>query len=152
MRLREFRPEDAEVLADISRRAFESDTRVGAGSPGGPPGYDSPEWQSRMAAEAESYLVVESEDGIVGGMIVFGTDGDYWLGRMYIDPERQGRGLGSEALARLEATRPDWTRWRLETPPWNRRTQEFYRKAGYEPVGRSPSGDVLFEKRARRET
>ena len=37
--------------------------------------------------------------------------------------------------------------WSLETPPWNLRTQRFYEKAGYVRVGRTSSGDLLYEKR-----
>jgi GNAT superfamily N-acetyltransferase len=140
------------LLADISRRAFEQDVSVGAPGPGGPPGYDSAEWQTDIAREALAYLVIEHEGRVVGGLIVFGGRGDYWLGRMFIDPETQGRGLGSEALSRLERTYPDWTRWALETPPWNQRTQGFYERAGYARVGRSESGDVLYEKRAKQAT
>ncbi|MHA2351269.1 MAG: hypothetical protein ACXADL_16755 [Candidatus Thorarchaeota archaeon] len=34
-------PEDAEILTEISKRAFDSDIEVGAPGPGGPPDYDS---------------------------------------------------------------------------------------------------------------
>ncbi len=33
---------DADALADISERAFNSDVDCGAPGPGGPPGYDQP--------------------------------------------------------------------------------------------------------------
>jgi GNAT superfamily N-acetyltransferase len=148
--LRPFEVADAKGLARISRRAFEQDVAVGAPEPGGPPGYDSPEWQAQTAREATAYLVVEREGDVVGGLIVFGGHGDYWLGRMFVAPEWQGRGVGTEALHRLEEAYPDWTRWALETPVWNRRTQSFYEKAGYSRVGTSPSGDILYEKRSTR--
>ncbi len=150
MILRPFEARDAEVLAAISRRAFDQDVNLGAPGPGGPPGYDSAEWQTETAGDATAYLVVENDGEVVGGLIVFGSRGDYWLGRMFIDPERQNRGLGSEAIRRLEEAHPDWTRWSLETPSWNRRTQEFYEKAGYSRAGESGSGDILYEKRTTR--
>jgi RimJ/RimL family protein N-acetyltransferase len=146
MRLRPFVATDAEMLAAISRRAFDDDVLHGAPGTGGPPGYDSAEWQAQTASEATAYLTIEVGGSVIGGMIVFGTDGDYWLGRMFIDPDHQGRGLGSEALARLERKYPDATRWSLETPPWNRRNHRFYEKAGYSRAGISRSGDYLFEK------
>ena len=149
MRLRRFETRDATIMAAISRRAFESDVLHGAPAEGGPPGYDSADWQLETARAATAYLVIEVEGSAVGGMIVFGASGDYWIGRMFIDPEHQSRGHGSEALARLEREYPDATRWSLETPPWNRRNHGFYEKAGYVRAGVSKSGDYLFEKRRR---
>ena len=45
------KPEDAEILTEISTRSFDSDTEVGAPGKGGPPGYDSVE-QHRRATQA----------------------------------------------------------------------------------------------------
>ena len=40
---------DAEALTEIQVRTFDDDSRRFAGEPsGGPPGYDSPEWQVAM--------------------------------------------------------------------------------------------------------
>ena len=36
--------EDAATLTDVCKRAFDSDCEIGAPGPGGPPGYDSLEW------------------------------------------------------------------------------------------------------------
>jgi RimJ/RimL family protein N-acetyltransferase len=146
VRLRRFEREDAEVLAAVSRRAFENDVRHGAPEPGGPPGYDSPDWQLEMGETATAYLVIVVEDRVVGGMIVFGSAGEYWLGRMFIDPDQQGCGIGTAAVAELEQGFPDARLWSLETPPWNRRNHRFYEKVGYSHVGSSDSGDYLYEK------
>ncbi|MHA2302118.1 MAG: GNAT family N-acetyltransferase, partial [Candidatus Thorarchaeota archaeon] len=42
-------PEDAAILADISKRAFESDVDVGSAVSGGPMGYDSVDVHRRDA-------------------------------------------------------------------------------------------------------
>ena len=146
MKLKPFQPGDAEALAVVSRRAFENDVQYGAPEVGGPPGYDSTDWQLTTAEAATAYLVIVVEDSVVGGVIVFGSAGDYWLGRMFIDPDQQGRGIGTRAIAELEREFSDATRWSLETPPWNRRNHSFYQKVGYSRVGTSESGDYLFEK------
>lgn len=148
MEFRPFASSDATVLAAVSRRAFENDVLHGAPEKGGPPGYDSPAWQTETARIATAYLVIEVGGTVVGGVIVFGSDGDYWIGRMFIDPDHQGLGYGSAALAHLEREYADAARWSLETPPWNERNHRFYEKAGYTRVGFSESGDYLFEKRA----
>jgi GNAT superfamily N-acetyltransferase len=146
MRLKPFEPADAERLAAISRRAFENDVRYGAPAEGGPPGYDSAAWQQETARAATAYLEIEIEGTIVGGIIVFGTSGEYVVGRMFIEPDQQNRGIGAKAMDLLERRFPDAKRWSLETPPWNRRNHRFYGKVGYARAGRSASGDYLFEK------
>jgi GNAT superfamily N-acetyltransferase len=137
------------MLADVSRRAFANDVLYGAPEEGGPPGYDSAEWQTETAQGATAYLVIELGDSVVGGIILFGSAGDYWIGKMFIDPCQQGRGLGSEALAHMEREYSDARRWSLETPAWNRRNHNFYEKAGFTRAGTSESGDYLFEKRVK---
>lgn len=149
MRIRPFEAEDAQVLATVSKRAFENDVVHGAPETGGPPGYDSAGWQDEIARQATAYLVLEVEGSVVGGVILFGSAGDYWIGRMFIDPSHQGRGFGSEALARLEREYTDAWRWSLETPTWNRRNHRFYEQAGFVRAGTSESGDWLFEKRVK---
>ena len=45
--------EDASALALVSKRAFHSDIHCGAPELGGPPGYDSPDWQIHAMKEME---------------------------------------------------------------------------------------------------
>jgi GNAT superfamily N-acetyltransferase len=150
MQLRPFRAHDAGILAAVSRRAFENDTRYGAPEVGGPPGYDSASWQAEMASQATAYLVIEVEGEVIGGIILFVTGSESWVGRMFIDPSWQGRGFGLATLAAAESQYPDLRRWSLETPPWNCRNHLFYERAGYTRTGLSNSGDYLFEKVLRR--
>jgi GNAT superfamily N-acetyltransferase len=144
--LRRFESRDAGLLAAISKRAFEHDVHYGAPVPGGPPGYDAPEWQARAAREATAYFVIHHQGDVVGGMIVFGSSGDYWLGRMFVDPMAQNQGIGARAIDLLEDEYPDAKRWALETPSWNTRNHRFYEKLGYARVGLADSGDYLYEK------
>ena len=149
-KLRPFTAGDAPVLAEVSRRAFECDHLHGAPEKGGPPGFDSADWQAEMAAAATAYLVIEVDGRVIGGLILFGSADDYWIGRMFVDASHQGRGLGSRALAELERMYPEAELWSLETPTWNLRNHRFYERAGYTRAGFSKSGDVLFEKRVER--
>jgi GNAT superfamily N-acetyltransferase len=144
--LRRFESRDAGLLAKISKRAFENDVQFGAPARGGPPGYDAPEWQAQVAREATAYYVIEHQGDVVGGMIVFGSSGDYWLGRMFVDPTAQNQGIGARAIDLLEGEFPEAKRWALETPQWNTRNHRFYEKLGYARVGLADSGDYLYEK------
>ena len=61
---------DALTLNGISKRAFDSDNLVGAPSPGGPPGYMSLSFHTKMARQGHLYKLTD-EGLIVGGAILF---------------------------------------------------------------------------------
>lgn len=143
VQLERARKEDAETLADISKRAFHSDVHVGApkgkdGAPdegGGPPGYDSPEFQARMMKVCHYYKMVY--DGqIVGGLIASRRrPGHYELERIFVDPEYHNKGIASRAFEKVWPMYPDANIWTLGTPEWNVRTKHFYEKLGFVQVG-----------------
>ena len=65
--------EDAEVLTEICKRAFDSDSEFGEPGPGGPPGYDSIEWNLQCINNRYlRFYSILKEDNIVGGFIVKG--------------------------------------------------------------------------------
>jgi RimJ/RimL family protein N-acetyltransferase len=140
------RPQDATALADISRRAFETDVSFGAPGPGGPPGYDSAGWQAQMMQRASAYWKILLNGRLIGGAIVFTYPrGRYYLARIFLDPDYQGRGFGMQAMEGLLALYPEARVWNLETPPWNQRTKAFYRKLGFQVV-RETETDIFFRK------
>ena len=140
------RPDDAATLADISRRAFDSDATVGAPGPGGPPGYDSADWQRQIMSKASAYWKVLLDGRIVGGAIIYTYPrGRTYLARVYLDPDYHRQGLGLRAMEALLAAYPEARVWRLETPPWNRRTRAFYEKLGFRVV-RQTAEDVFYQK------
>lgn len=86
---------DAEKLARASKSAFENDIHYGApihgGKAGGPPGYQSPEWQRRMMRTGWYYKILV-DNQIVGGFIVFpGAIREYYLGRVFIHSDFRTR-------------------------------------------------------------
>jgi GNAT superfamily N-acetyltransferase len=142
-------PEDAARLADVSERAFHSDVNCGAPGIGGPPGYKSAEWQRRMMRLAKYYKILV--DGrIVGGFIVFPKEPRcYELGRIFVDPDFQNQGLGTQAFEFLWREYPLAKKWTLGTPSWNRRTRHFYRKVGFVEIGTDGHDGILLERRIR---
>lgn len=139
-------PDDAAALADISRRAFETDSAVGGTGPGGPPGYDTAAWQRSMMTKASAYWKLLLDGQLIGGAIVFSYPrGRYYLARLFLDPDYHRQGLGLRAMEALLAAYPEARVWRLETPPWNRRTRAFYKKLGFRVV-RETAEDVFFQK------
>lgn len=137
---------DAKVLALASQRAFDNDVNFGAPGPGGPPGYDSAAWQKGMMRRADYFKIV-LEGEVAGGIIVFRTGvRQYEVGRIFVAPEHQNKGIGTQAMEFLWETYPLAKHWTLGTPEWNRRTRHFYRKVGFVEIGRDPRGGILFER------
>jgi len=144
---------DVPALTAVQTRTFDDDTRQhGRGEQGGPPGYNSDDWQIRLIQQGDYYKIVAA-DKIVGGFIVYPLGGCHWeLGRVYIDPAQQNRGIGAQVLAFIEREYPQARRWTLDTPTWARRNQHFYEKHGYVKIGEMSIEDgattlVLYEKR-----
>jgi GNAT superfamily N-acetyltransferase len=93
------------------------------------------------------YTIVLGEE-IVGGLIVFRkAPREYELGRIFVDPDFQNRGIGAQAFEFLWQEFPLARRWTLGTPAWNRRTRHFYRKVGFDEVGEDAHEGILFERR-----
>lgn len=146
LRLELATPDDAESLAAISRRSFESDVDVGLAKPGGPPGYASTKWQLDMMARASAYWKILLDETLVGGAIVISHPrGRYYLARIFLDPAVHRQGIGSRAMRLLFDAYPEARLWNLETPPWNIRTRAFYEKLGFEVVSETKT-DVFFKK------
>lgn len=121
------------LLVKISKEAFDSDIEVGAIEKGGPPEYDCPEWHEKMAKEGHLYAAVENND-VIGGAILFQDDNNsdcMYVGRIFIDPKHFKKGYGIELMRCIEEMNPLITKFFLDTPIWNRRTNNFYKKIGY---------------------
>ncbi|MEU3834714.1 GNAT family N-acetyltransferase [Streptomyces microflavus] len=92
------------------------------------------------SAEHEVPLEVWALDGqgaVVGGLT--GRTWAYWLhvDLLWVDARHRSAGLGSRLLAeaeRVARTERACTRSRLET--WDFQAPDFYRKQGYEEIGR----------------
>ena len=84
---------DALTLNGISKRAFDSDVQVGAPSAGGPPGYMSVPYHTKMARSNHLYKL--TDDGlIVGGAILFPDKDKLNVGRIFVSPEHFRKGYG----------------------------------------------------------
>ena len=127
---------DAPVLAGISRHAFNSDVKVGAASPGGPPGYQSVPFHVRMARMNHLFKLADENGVIMGGAILFRKGDTLNIGRIFIDPKHFRKGYGILMTREIEAMFPDVKVFTLDTPAWNTRTNAFYTKLRYSEVKR----------------
>lgn len=141
-------PEDAKVLAEISKRAFDSDVDCGAPGAGGPPGYDSPDMQSWVMNQKNwsYYKILSESDQIIGGFFIEDKGhGKLILQRIFIAPEYHNQGVGTQAMEFALNLYPNAKCWELDTPAWNVRTRQFYQKVGFQIV--KEDGFLYFEKK-----
>ena len=124
-----------EKIVDISVRAFETDVIVGGIKGECPPGYDSIEWHRQMAWEGHLYQAMIEKD-LVGAAILFldETEKSVYIGRIFIDSVYHRKGYGIRLMDCIEKNFPWAAEFDLDTPCWNKRTNAFYKRLGYQVV------------------
>jgi len=86
--------------------------------------------------EKAIYYKILVEDNIIGGVIISDMGGGHYeLSRIFIAPDFQNKGIGTQAIQFIEKAFPAAKRWTLDTPCWAYRNQHFYEKMGYVKVG-----------------
>ena len=137
---------DAVSLMCISKKAFDSDVEVGASSVGGPPGYTTLSFHTKMARMNCLYKLVDDYK-IVGGALLFLKDNELNIGRIFVDPEYFRKGYGIFMMQQIEESFAEVKVFTLDTPIWNVRTNAFYQKLGYVEVRRD--GDFVYYEKGR---
>lgn len=126
---------DALTLTGISKRSFDSDLLLGGPLSGGPPGYMSVSFHTKMAKQGHLYKLTE-EGLIVGGAILFLENDVLNVGRIFVAPEHFRKGYGIFMMQEVENMFPRVKEFTLDTPAWNIRTNSFYSKLGYKEMKR----------------
>ncbi|MBO4782459.1 MAG: GNAT family N-acetyltransferase [Lachnospiraceae bacterium] len=135
---------DALTLTGLSKRAFETDVLVGGPSKGGPPGYMSVPFHTKMARMKHLYKLTDN-GLIVGGAILSLKGNTLNIERIFVAPEHFCKGYGIFMMQEIEGLFPDVKEYKLDTPIWNVRTNAFYKKLGYEEI-RQDKGLVYYVK------
>lgn len=128
--------EDFGALLETQVRTFLDDNKWKP--PGtcqdGPPGYDSEEWNQNLLGKTP-YYKIEYQGRIVGGIIIFKiAEGHFEVGRIWVAPEFQNKGIGQKSMALLFELHQDVEKWTLGTPEWAVRNQHFYEGMGFKKV------------------
>ena len=140
---------DAVTLVGISKHAFDTDVEVGGRCVGGPPGYSSLPFHTKMARMNCLYKLVDDDGLIVGGAVLYPKEAELNIGRIFVAPEHFRKGYGVFIMQQIEVMFPYVKIFTLNTPVWNIRTNAFYGKLGYTEIRRD-SDFVYYEKRALR--
>ncbi len=133
---------DALTLNGISKRAFDSDVEVGASSAGGPPGYTSVPFYTKMARSNHLYKLTDN-GLIVGGAILYLDNDRLNIGRIFVSPEHHRQGYGIAMMREIESMFSDVKKFTMDTPVWNTRTNTFYTKLGYTEVRRIKNSYII---------
>ncbi len=144
--------EDAGVLTETCKRAFDSDSEFGAPGTGGPPGYDSLEWNiDKIKNRYLHYYKILVDNEIIGGFIVGDRGRDYMVcERIWVDPDQMRKGIGTRTFNLIWKLYPSADLWVLGTPEWNKRTNPFYQSIGFKQIGKTHDyswDGIYYEKR-----
>ena len=135
VRIEEAGVDNAEILAEISKKAFDTDVDVGSPSEGGPTGYDEPEFQVSVMDYFDCYRILLDGETVGGIYVASKTPGHKVLERIFVDPDHHRQGFGTRAMELAVEAYPEASLWTLGTPEWNVRTTAFYEKLGFVQVG-----------------
>lgn len=130
--------EDADKLTKIMKKTFDEEAKKWLAGQTGvvdyniqPPGYASIEMTKYMIEELE-YFRVKYKDKIVGGIILTITGTSFGrIDRIFVDPEYQGKGIGSSVIKIIEEEFSMVRTWDLETSSRQINNHYFYEKLGY---------------------
>jgi GNAT superfamily N-acetyltransferase len=131
---------DLETILALQKRAFHSEA-VFYGDFDMPPMTQTLE---QIREEASRRTVLK----LVEGEVILGSArGHYdpetrsgYLGRLAVEPGRQGQGLGTLLVRAIEALFPQATRWEIFTGARSEGNIRLYRKLGYVPFKEVPAG------------
>jgi GNAT superfamily N-acetyltransferase len=132
----EITEDDLPALTRVMTRAFDDDARKHLGlERGGPPGYDSGdffrEWLFPYKESRGYKIMLDGE--LVGAFIVWILpEGNNVLGTIFVDPDYQDKGIGTQAWNFIETSFPETKSWMLGTPSWATKNHYFYEaKCGF---------------------
>lgn len=145
MLLRLTAEEEIEMITKISIDAFHSDYLIGLEPNDGPPGYDSVKWHKEMQKEKHLFSYFNDGGIMVGGAILFTSNDEIYIGRIFISPKYHRKGYGISLMNDVEKMFSSVKRFKLDTPTKNIRTNSFYKKLGY--IQTNVDGDfAIYEK------
>jgi predicted N-acetyltransferase YhbS len=121
---------DAGQILALQKRAYESEARTyNDGSI--PPLSQS---LGALVEEIEKTTVLKATEGqqIIGSVRATAQNGVCSIGRLIVEPKRQGQGVGTKLLQAIEAAYPNANRFELFTGSRSDGNIRLYRRHGYE--------------------
>lgn len=147
---------DAEMLTDIMKKTFDKEAERWISNQEvidfniQPPGYSSVEMTKYMIEELTYYKIMYNSM-MVGGIIVTITGASFGrIDRIFIDPDYQGRKIGSRVIELMEEEFPSVRVWDLETSSRQVNNHHFYEKLGFELIFKTEEEYAYIKRKALR--
>lgn len=123
---------EAVILKEISISAFKSNfVKYGHY----PPGIESLDWHKDKIING-IYYKIQLNDNLVGGVyIVLHPNNEMKIEFLFINPDYQGKKIGTTVMALVEGKHKETNKWFLLTPYKDFRNHHFYEKIGYTKIG-----------------
>lgn len=126
----EIKEEDIYELTNIMTKAFNHDSfiHLGVCKEYGPPGYDDGTFLRKWALhnDSTSYKLMYNNE-CIGGIILWITKENVnKLGCIFLNPEMQGKNIGTYVWGKVESMFPDTTIWKTETAGYSIANHHFY--------------------------
>lgn len=136
--------EDADSLAAIQKQAFERLYLV-YHDEANPYLRGSDEMKRRIESDTWDAYKILVDNNLCGGIAVIDKGNDeYYLSRLYILPELQGKGIGRKAIELCEKKYPAAKKWVLDFPADQIANKKCYEYSGYFDTGlRNVKSDKL---------
>ena len=143
--IRETHPSEAEELIEIQKAAF-LPLYEKYHDPGNPCLRGVEDILIRLNENYRHFTIL-ADGKIVGAIFyrvhgkwfpdTFLEDGEYYLGRLYIHPDHQGKGIAPKAIKLAEKQFPDAKRFYVDFPADMDKNRRCYEKAGYSDMNLS---------------
>jgi N-acetylglutamate synthase-like GNAT family acetyltransferase len=125
------KPEEIIEIINLIRRSFAASILIYNESP---PDYDS--WQKiREHIDNQHCYIYYEDNHILGGAIIYKKEfNTMYLSRIFVDPECNNRGIGSNLMNFL-LSKYSSSNWLLHCIKDDKRLEKFYCKLGFKKIG-----------------
>ncbi|MCD8352591.1 MAG: GNAT family N-acetyltransferase [Planctomycetaceae bacterium] len=136
-------PADLPAILQLQYRAYQSEARL-VGNPSIPPLQETLTDLEDALRDGVFLKAVDGAGAIIGSVRGLVKDDTLHIGKLIVEPERQGKGIGSRLLAALEEHCPQ-PRYELFTSDKSVRNIALYERMGYVRCGeRQVAPDLRF--------
>lgn len=140
-------PDDYPEVLDVQRRAYLLKEAPLYG-PNLPPFEETPDTLTRETAEGKRLLVGVADGRVVASLRMKTLDnGEVYWGRLSVDPDLQGHGIGQKMILAVEGLHPDAPAIVLDCGEKSVENMHIYSKLGYQKTGESfqvPNGPLVL--------
>jgi ribosomal protein S18 acetylase RimI-like enzyme len=132
-----FRPASLDDLEDVLAVVARTDEQAGLAAPPPESEGDRGRVTELLAAPDHFNEVAEADGRVIGYVNLHDRDGAAHLAYLFVDPEHQGKGIGTALMARAldHARRRGYTRATLGTAVENAAARRFYERGGWKDTG-----------------